>query len=388
MAIGVGSRGISRLRDIVTALVGELSSWGLRPFIFPAMGSHGGATASGQLEMLTHLGVTESRVGAPIESQMDTAVVGRTPDGMPVHLDRRALAADAIVFVARIKPHTAFRGPYESGLAKMIAIGIGKQAGAAATHARGFGDMADMVPAMARVAIERAPIRFGLGVIENARDEVCRVVLVPADRVLDEEPPLLDQAREAMARLPFEFIDVLVIDRIGKDISGDGADPNITGRYPTPYASGGPTVNKMVVLDLTEASGGNGTGIGIADFTTQRFARKLDLGRTYPNALTSTVPGPVKLPMTLPGDRLALAAAVLTCNAVGRQPRLVRIADTLHLGSLWISEVMLGEAGEHPHLRLIEAPRSLDFDAAGNLRDLAGDMAVSGAPGRQVVGPW
>ncbi|HTD76556.1 MAG TPA: lactate racemase domain-containing protein, partial [Chloroflexota bacterium] len=318
IAVGVGSRGIGRLPEIVAALVGELRALGAEPFIIPTMGSHGGATAEGQREVLRHLGVTPERVGAPIEAQMETVEVGRAADGTPVRLDRLALAADGIVFVARVKPHTAYRGPHESGLAKMIAIGLGKQAGAAVCHARGFGHMARMVPALAEVALARAPIRFGLAVLENAYDEPYKLVVVPAQRLLADEPALLDEARRAMPRIPFDSLDVLVIDEIGKNISGDGADPNITGRYATPDASGGPEVNKQVVLDIADASGGNANGIGLADFTTVRAARKMDFGRTYPNALTSTVARPVALPMVLPSDRLAFAAALLTCNAVGR----------------------------------------------------------------------
>jgi hypothetical protein len=334
------------------------------------MGSHGGATAEGQRAVLAHLGVTPERVGAPVESQMDTVLIGRTGEGAPVFLDRLASEADGIVFVGRVKPHTAFRGRYESGLAKMIAIGLGKQAGAASTHARGFGEMARMVPEMAAVALQHAPIRFGLAVLENAHDLPFKIVAVPADRILEEEPGLLDEASRAMPRIPFPRFDVLVIDRIGKNISGDGADPNITGRYPTPYASGGPEVNKQVVLDLAEESAGNANGIGTADFTTVRLARKMDLGATYPNALTSTVAGPVALPMVLPSDRLAIAAALLTCNAVGREPRLVRIQDTLHLDRFWVSPSLLDEGARDPNLHLLSEPEAMPFDVEGNLLDL------------------
>src|SRR5437667_1101400 len=218
---------------------------------------------------------------------METVEIGRAADGTAVRLDRLALAADGIVFVARVKPHTAFRGTYESGLAKMIAIGLGKQAGAAACHARGFGEMARMVPTLAEVALARAPIRFGLAVLENAHDQPYKIVAVSADRILADEPALLEEAKAAMPQVPFEQLDVLVIDQIGKNISGDGADPNITGRYPTPDASGGPQVTKQVVLDLTDETDGNANGIGTADITTARAAHKMDLARTYPNGLTS-----------------------------------------------------------------------------------------------------
>ncbi len=371
IAIGVGSRGISHLPEIVSALVAGLRACGADPFIIPAMGSHGGATADGQREVLRHLGIAEERVGAPVEAQMETVEVGRTPQGIPVRIDRLALAADGIVFVGRVKPHTAFRGSYESGLAKMIAIGLGKQAGAANCHAAGFGEMGWRVPAVAEVALARTPIRFGVAVLENAYDLPFKIVCIPAERMLGDEPALLAEARAAMPRIPFDRFDVLVIDEIGKHISGDGADPNITGRYPTPFASGGPDVNKQVILDLGDASDGNANGVGTADFTTVRLARKMDFGRTYPNALTSTVARPVGLPMVLPSDRLAMSAALLTCNAVGRDPRLVRIRSTAYLEQLVVSASLLDEVKANPALTVLDGPAQPSFDEDGNLTDLA-----------------
>jgi hypothetical protein len=375
IAIGAGSRGIARLGEIVAALVRELRALGAEPFVFPAMGSHGGATAEGQAAVLAGLGVTAASVGAPVVSEMATAEIGRTPDGIAVRLDSHALAADGIVFVGRVKPHTAFRGPYESGLAKMVAIGLGKQEGAAACHAAGFGDMARRIPLLAEIALARAPIRFGLAVLENAYDQPFQILAVPAAQILADEPALLDAAKAAMPRVPFEQLDVMAIDQIGKNISGDGADPNITGRYPTPFASGGPAVAKQVVLDLTDESEGNANGVGTADFTTLRVASKMDLGQTYPNGLTSTVVGPTALPMILPNDRMALQAAVLTCNAVGRAPRLIRLANTLKVGEFQVSVELLDEVRAHPHLEIVGTPAPLAFDRVGALVDL-------GAPGR------
>jgi hypothetical protein len=371
VAIGVGSRGISDLPTVVSILVDHIRGCGADPFIVPSMGSHGGATAAGQIEVLAHLGVTETQVGAPIRSSMDVVTLGQTADGAPVYFDRLASEADAIVFVARVKPHTAFRGAYESGLAKMVAIGLGKQAGAAATHALGFGAMAQKVPEMAAVALHRAPIAFGVAVLENAHDRPFKIQVVPASQIFAVEPALLQEARSAMPRIPFDDFDVLVIDRIGKNISGDGADPNITGRYPTIHASGGPSVTKQVVLDLASGSAGNANGIGTADFTTVRAARKIDLGQTYPNALTSTVARPVALPMVLPSDRMAIAAAVLTCHAVRRDPRIVRIVDTLQLERFWISEGLLRESAENSALKVVAGVSDFSFDAHGDLEDLA-----------------
>jgi hypothetical protein len=309
---------------------------------------------------------------------MTTEEIGRTDDGIAVRVDRHALQADAIVFVARVKPHTAFRGQYESGLAKMVAIGLGKQEGAASCHAAGFGDMARRIPLLAGLTIARTGLRFGLAVLENAYDRPYRILAVPAGRILADEPALLDEAREAMPRVPFDRLDVLLIDRIGKNVSGDGADPNITGRYPTPFASGGPAVAKQVVLSLTEQSEGNANGIGTADFTTVRAVAQADLGQTYPNGLTSTVVGPTALPMILPSDRLALQAGLLTCNAVGRAPRVMRIADTLTLGEFQVSASLLEEVAAHPHLQALGPAEPLSFEADGSLVDL-------GRPGRRAV---
>ena len=370
IAIGVGSRGVAQLAELTTALVRELKALGAEPFVVPAMGSHGGATAEGQRDVLTHLGVTEDRIGCPILSDMTTVEVGKTDDGISVKLDKNALDADGIVFIARVKPHTAFRGTYESGLAKMVAIGLGKQSGAAACHAAGFGDMARRVPALAKVALDKASIRFGLATLENAHDEPFKIVAVPAARILADEPALLVEAKEMMPQVPFDELDVLVIDQIGKNVSGDGADPNITGRYPTEFASGGPRVAKHVVLDLTDETDGNANGIGTAHFTTVRALRKMSLAQTYPNGLTSTVVGPVGIPMTLPNDRLALQAALLTCNAVGREPRLLRIASTLRLDEFVVSESLLDDVRRDARLSVVSGPDDPPFDADGNLTDL------------------
>ena len=386
IAIGVGSRGIARLPEIVAALVGELRALGAEPFIVPAMGSHGGATAAGQREVLAHLGVTKESVGAQIVADMATDEVGTTDDGISVKLDRQALKADGIVFVARVKAHTSFRGTYESGLCKMITIGLGKQAGAAACHAAGFEDMARRVPLLTKVALARAPIRFGLAVLENAHDEPYKILAVPANRILADEPALLEEAKAVMPRIPFDQLDVLVIDQIGKNISGTGADPNVTGRFATSVVSAGPQVTKQVILDLTAETDGNATGIGLADFTTVRAARKLDFGRTYPNGLTSTAMRSMALPMILPSDRLAFAAALQTCNAVGRDPRLMRIANTLHLHEFTVTLSLLDDVRANPALEVVAEPAPITFDFDGNVLDL-GTPGLIGTGSEVAAGP-
>ncbi|OJF16294.1 MAG: hypothetical protein A6D91_12140, partial [Bacillaceae bacterium G1] len=269
VAIAVGSRGVADIPILTREVVNAVKSAGGRPFIVPAMGSHGGATAEGQIDVLKQLGVTESSVGAPILSSMDVVEVGRLPNGLPVYIDKHAYEADKVIVINRIKPHTAFRGPVESGLMKMITIGLGKQKGAEAAHAYGFQYMAEHVQAMAKIAMSQVPIIFGLATIENAYDRPAKIVAVPAEKIEEVEPQLLLEAKSLMPRILFDPMDVLVVNEIGKDISGDGMDPNITGRYATPYASGGPKVTRIVVLGLTEKTHGNANGIGLADITTR-----------------------------------------------------------------------------------------------------------------------
>lgn len=370
IAIAVGSRGVNQIPALVGTTVSELKKRGAEPFVVPAMGSHGGATASGQAEVLAHLGITQETVDCPIVSSMEVVEISRLANGLPVYVDKHAYEADGIVLINRIKPHTAFRGPNESGLAKMIAIGLGKQKGAETCHAYGFKHMAEHVPAMAREAIAKAPILFGIGTVENAYDRVAKIVVTGAADLIETDRQLLVEAKAAMPRICFSPIDVLVIDEIGKDISGDGMDPNITGRYPTPYPTGGPEVSKMVVLDLTEKANGNANGVGTADFTTRRLVEKADLQAMYANGLTSTVVGPTAIPTTLDCDRDAIRAAVKTSNALDlSQVRLVRIKNTLQLNEIMISTALLPEAQALPNVTILSEPFVMQFDEQGNLRE-------------------
>jgi lactate racemase-like protein len=368
IAVTVGSRGVARIAEITAAVVAELAARGAAPFLVPAMGSHGGATAAGQVELLARLGVTEESAGCPIRSSMEVVEVGRLPNGLAVLVDRHAHEADGIVVVNRVKPHTSFRGASESGLVKMIAIGLGKQRGADSCHALGFAHMAEHIVAMAEVALARERILFGVGVVENARDEPMTLAAMPAREIVARDRELLALARANMPRIPFDPMDVLVVDRMGKEYSGTGMDPNIIGRYTTPYASGGPRIEKLAVLDLTEKTHGNGLGVGLADFTTRRLVDRLDREAMYANALTSTVVVPVRIPATLDTEREAIQAAVKTCGARDRERvRLVRVRNTLHLGDLWISEALLGEARANPDLTVLGEPQPMRFDGAGRL---------------------
>ena len=368
IAIAVGSRGVDQIPALARTTVEELKKKGAKPFVIPAMGSHGGATAEGQADVLAHLGVTEQSVGCPIISSMEVVEISRLSNGLPVYMDKNAYHADGIVLINRIKPHTAFRGPNESGLVKMIAIGLGKQKGAETCHSYGFKHMAVHVPAMARETIAKAPILFGIGTIENAYDHVAKIVVAGANELIETDKSLLVEAKAALPRISFSPIDVLVIDEIGKDISGDGMDPNITGRYPTPYPTGGPEVSKMVVLDLTEKTNGNANGVGTANFTTRRLVEKTDFKAMYANGITSTVVGPTAIPMTLDCDLDAIRAAVKTSNALDfSKVRLVRIKNTLQLGELLISEALLEEAAAIPNVTILSEPFEMKFNEQGNL---------------------
>ncbi|GGF96361.1 lactate racemase domain-containing protein [Paenibacillus abyssi] len=369
VAVAVGSRGISRIDELTKTVIDELKAAGAEPFIVPCMGSHGGATGEGQAEVLAHLGIDEARMGAPVRSSMDVILLDHLPNGLPVYVDRiSATEADAIIVINRIKPHTAFRGPIESGLLKMISIGLGKQKGAEACHQLGFKYMAENVPAMAKVMIDKLPIVFGVGVVENAYDQIYKIEVLGVEEMEAKEQGLLAEAKERLPKILFSQLDVLVIDYIGKNISGDGFDPNVVGRYPTPYAHGGPEVSKIVVLDLTKESKGNANGVGTADFTTQRLVDKADWPSTYANGLTSTVCAPTKQATTLPSDREAIKAAVKTCNILDYTTcRLIRFRDTLHLGEIEISETLLEEARRHPQIEILSEPYDWTFDEEGYL---------------------
>jgi hypothetical protein len=369
VAVGVGSRGVARIDEVTAALVEALKEAGAEPFVVPAMGSHGASSAEGQAEVLRHLGVSEETVGCPVRATMETVLVGETPDGVPVHVDKNAYEADAIVVVNRVKPHTAFRGTVESGPTKMLAIGLGKQKGAHAIHFAGWGEIHRTIPQAARVMVETGRFAFGLAVVENADEEPCRVAAIPAGRFEEAEAPLLEEAKRNLLRLPFGELDVLVVDEIGKNISGDGADPNVTGRFATPYGGGDvPHVERMVFLGLTHQTGGNATGLGAADVVTERLAGNVDRSSTYMNALTSTTPAAAKTPMVMPDDRMAIAAAITMCAGIDpKRVRLARVKNTLDLRRLWVSEALLDEVEKDEDLRVVEGPRELRFDEDGTL---------------------
>ncbi len=368
VAVAVGSRGISNQPLIVRTLVEEIRRAGGEPFLVPAMGSHAGATAEGQAAMLRGMGFTEEAVGAPIRATMEVVELGTTAHGLPVLVDRHAWEADHLLIVNRIKPHVCFRGPYESGLMKMIAIGLGKQKGADICHALGFGQMPRNIPEIGQAALEKLRLLAAVGLLENPYHETCRVECLRAGEIAPREPGLLEEARSLCARLYFDALDVLIIDEIGKDISGSGFDTNVVGRYHSAWVSGGPKITRVAILDISAKSKGNGNGLGMADFTTRRAADKFDGEQTFPNTLTATLTGGVKIPMPLANDRQAIQACLKTVNLPRREDaRVVRIHNTLCLTEIEVSENMLAGLRGDSQFEILGAPYDLPFDGRGNL---------------------
>jgi hypothetical protein len=345
IAVGVGSRGITNLARIVKETVSCLKDQGALPYIVPAMGSHAGATAEGQAGVLCGYGVTEEAMGVPIKSSMEVTLLGHTPKGLPAYMDQNALAADMAIVIGRVKPHTAFRGPIESGLCKMLAIGYGKHIGCSRLHEEGWLDFSDVVSSVAEVTLREANIGFGLALVENAFEQTAMIRAVARDEFLTQDRELLAKAKEMMPSLLLPDIDVLIIEQIGKNISGSGMDPNIIGRSTargTIPGYSGPAIQRVVVLGLSEETHGNASGIGGADFITRKVLNQIDFIPTYANMVAAGNPNGAKIPIVMETEREALIAAVRCCRNIGEAgPRIVQIKDTLHLGEIQVSENML-----------------------------------------------
>jgi len=368
VAITVGSRGVANIPLIIRSIADTLRSFGVTPFAVPAMGSHGGATAEGQRELIESYGVTEEAIGCEIRSSMETVEIGKTETGRPVRIDKNAFEADGIIVCGRVKPHTGFRGPYESGLMKMMAIGLGKQFGAEIIHSDGFGRLKEYIPAYGKAILKYAPVVCGLALLENAYDQTREIIgLTPAE-IIEKEPELLLRAKSYMPSLPFESCDVLIIDEMGKNISGDGMDPNISGRFPTPFADGGIRAQRLAVLDLTDVSHGNACGVGLADITTRRLFGKMEFEATYPNAVTNTVVEEMKIPMVMENDRLAVQLALKSCVDIDHdRPRVIRIRNTMLLEHLEISPALLEEAERNPAVTVEGPAAPMAFNDRGDL---------------------
>ncbi len=376
VAIGVGSRGVARIPELTRIVVEAVRRAGAEPFVIPAMGSHGGATAEGQRQVLADLGVTEESVGAPIRSSMDVVELDRLPQGVPVCMDRNAYEADATILINRVKLHTDFRGDTESGLAKMCAIGLGKRRTAEAIHAYGPNGLRDLIPPAARIVVERGRVIGGIATIENAYHGVAEVVGVPPEEIAGPvEQALLQRSKELMAVLPFDHLDVLVVDEMGKDISGTGMDTNIIGRMlipgvPEPER---PQINAIVTLGLTEATHGNAVGYGLADVITERFLREINWQITRVNALTAGILSlwRGKLPWVAPDDRAAIRLALRLCGRPDPEnAQVMRIRNTLALDQVWISQALVDAARAMPNVTVGDAPMEWTFDADGRLAPL------------------
>jgi len=370
VAVGAGSRGIANIDTIVGATVRYLRDLGARPFVFPAMGSHGGGTADGQLSVLAHYGITEATMGCPVRATMEVEQVGEAL-GLPVWLDRFAAGADWIGLVNRIKPHTDFKGTIESGLFKMMTIGLGKWKGAVQYHRANVNHGYEtVITSVGREMLAKARIGFGLGVVENGYDETAEIEAFTAAELEAGERRLLKSAREWMAKLPFSPIDVLIVEEIGKNISGSGMDTNIIGRPTNPFEPfpADPKILWIVALDITEESYGNATGLGNADFTTRRLVDRIDMKATLINCITACAPWGARIPATYESDREAIETAL---DCIGLTPparaRVVRIKNTLMLGELEVSEAFAAEVDKRRDLTALGTV-SLDFDADGRLR--------------------
>ena len=373
VAITVGSRGIDRIAAVTRAIVDQVRALGAEPFIVAAMGSHGGATAEGQLELIAHYGVTEETMGCPIKSSMDTVHLGETSEGVPVFFDKYAYEADAVIPVGRIKPHTDFHGPVESGLMKMIAIGLGKQKGADTFHSHGFPEFHTLIPSVGAFSLARVNMPFGIGLVENGYSHLSLIEAIPAAKMIERERELLKVSRERMGRLPGEAIDILIVDQIGKDISGDGADPNVINRDVSGELAKSeiipkPDVQRVIFRDLTPDTEGNATGVGLGDFVLRQLADKINPTFTYMNVITSKYPSGGRLPMVVDNDRQALFLAIGSAFRTQTETaRIARIKNTKDVEYLWVSEPLAAELRAGDQVEFIGEPIAMPFDEAGML---------------------
>lgn len=368
VALAVGSRGIKNISVITRTLIDCLKANGAKVFIVPAMGSHGGAKAENQTAILYHLGITEDAMGVAIRSSMETTIIGHTSDGIPVHMDKWASQADYTVSIARIKPHSSFRGKYESGMVKMCVIGLGKQHGADYCHLQGMSNMGKNLEKIGRVFEEKSNLLFSLGIIENAYEDTCEILVVPRQELLAAEPALLEKAKSYLPSIPFQNIDLLVIDEFGKNITGTGMDCNIIQRFTSEHMTAKPFVKRLVTLDLTKESDGNASGFGLADISTRRTFEKMSFEKTYPNNLTARTIIGCRIPMIMENDYDALRAGIKTAPDVDADRlRIVRIHNTLRLDEMEISEAMLDEAKNNPALSVCSEPFFWQFREDGSL---------------------
>ena len=370
VAITAGSRGIRNVDEITRSIAAFVKSRGAIPFIVPAMGSHGGATAEGQTELLAGYGITPDAMGCEILSSMETVLLGYSDLGKPVYMDKNAYEADGVILSCRLKPHNAFRGPVESGPCKMMTVGLGKQKGAEQVHADGMDIIAKNIPSMARVTLGTGKILFALPCLENAYDQTMMFEAIAPQDILRREEELLKIAFANMPSILVGVGDVLIVDCVGKNFSGTGVDPNITGTFSTPYASGGVEVQRTCFLNLSEESHGNSLGVGLASAITRRIFDRIDADAMYTNCITSTVIRSAMIPCVLSTDKEAVQFCLRTCNRIdGDHPRVIRIRNSLHLGQVMLSEAYYRDvlAGKYDGLTALDAPEDMLFSEEGTL---------------------
>ena len=372
IAVACGSRGIRNFLPIARATIEAIAELGAKPFVVAAMGSHGGAESAGQRELLASYHIDEAHLGVPVVTDMDAVNIGTNSWGQPVWWDRNALAADGVVTVSRIKPHTDFRAPFESGILKMLVIGLGKRVGADQVHSFGTRGLRDMMPESAKVIVAKTPFLGGLGILENAHEETAEVEVVDRDDLFTREPVLLEKARTLMGRLPFPAFDVLIIGELGKNYSGSGMDPNVLGRMlleaSPEIETNVPRIIRIGVLEVSPESHGNATGIGIADLTTHRAIASIDPVPFRMNNMTARFLWRSKIPFACETDREVMATAIETCwNPIAETLKFAVIPNTLELEDLSVSPPLAEEARGNPLLEVVGEPMPLPFDAAGNL---------------------
>ena len=372
VAVACSSRGIANYGTVVKCVVSHLKELGLKPFLFPAMGSHGSATAEGQKMVLEHLGVTEEHTGAPIQSSLEVIEIDRTEDNIPVYLDKLAAAANHLVLINRIKKHTEFEYWFESGLLKMMAIGLGKQAGAAVYHeAMMTLGYPRIILTVARKIMQHTNLLFGLGIVENGYGHTARIGIGRSDSIEEMERGLFEEAKCLTPCLPFEDIDILIIDEIGKDISGTGFDTKVVGRIGLPLVCKDPEtprIKRILVCDLSLKSDGNAVGVGIADFITQRLLNRIDMDALYMNSITGACPEMGKIPLTLKTDHEALDTAIKSLGLIPKEKlKIMRIKNTAQISQMDVSEAYAEELAKRSDLHVEVEKREMAFDKDGNL---------------------
>ncbi len=389
IAVGVGSRGITSIPIVAKAAVDALKEMGFRPFIVAAMGSHGGATPEGQRELLAGYGITPEAMGVDVRTEMETVTLGTNCVGLPIYFDRNAYGADGIVLLNRVKAHTDFTGTYESGVLKMLAIGLGKRDGAAQIHKLGVPGMLKVLPDVMRFLVPNTRFALGLAILENVEDMPAEIVALEPEMIFEEEPKLLNRAKGLMGRLPFDQLDVLVVGEVGKNYSGSGMDPNVIGRWMVETMPDllRPAITRLALLDASEETHGNVVGVGFADLTTELLVSKIDPEPFRINVLTSCCLERARIPITLPTDRDVFEASLATCWKIDPlEARLAIIPNTLELTTLWVSESLEAEVANHPHLTRETDYQPLPFSNDGTLDQEA--MFPESVRGRRAVGAY